>query len=127
MSQTEFYLQDAVKAFTVLAADRALQDRAIESCQQSLQNCMLEERELGLQALGGWSLEEIELHFEKCSLVFSHKQIEYPFIDTQIGLYIKDVDGGWSDRLISIGSYRLLTLLDGTIDDDYLVILTEKS
>jgi hypothetical protein len=119
-------VEEAVQVFADLAGEQGLRDCAVAACREALLNCAVEERELGLQELGGWSIEEIELHFDKCSVVFSHGVLNHPYIDTQIGLYIKDDGGVVFRNLNPIGTYRLITMLDGEINDDYLVIDREK-
>jgi hypothetical protein len=99
-----------------------LRNTALAGCRESLQNCAVEEQALGLPVLSGWAIEEIELHFDRCLAVFSSALLNYPFLDTQIGLYVKDESGA----LRPIGRYRLITRLDGDIIDDYLVIDVEK-
>ncbi len=78
--------------------------------------------------LSGWHESEIELHFRRCALVFDH-WVNGPFVETAFGLYARH-ELGWHcypDGLLDIGSYRLITRLDGTIDDDYFVIAMTRA
>ena len=79
-----------------------------------------EDEALGLKPLHGWDMEFIQLHVDKRSLVFNHGMLSYPYMDTQIGLYVEDPS--YHKNLKPIGHYRLITTLDGKIDDDYFVL-----
>ena len=93
-------------------------EKAIEGASIFLVNSMQEDKELGL--IGRWKLNDIQLYFDKQSLVFKHDVLDYPYIDTQIGLYVADDSKVWFRDLIPIGTYRLITALDGEVVDDYL-------
>jgi hypothetical protein len=95
---------------------------ALEYCREALKNYVQEEKELGIVPLDGYSIDEIQLHFEKMSLVYKHGILDYPSIDTQIGLYVDAPAGIYFRDIDRIGHYRLITTLDGKVDDDYLVI-----
>jgi hypothetical protein len=102
-----------------LAAAQNLRDRALEVYREHL-------REGAGDGLGGWSAEEIEVHFHHCSLAFDHGVLSYPFVDTRLGLYVRDDTGLFFDGLRPIRYFRLITHLDGTVDDTYFVIETNK-
>src|SRR5436305_11754687 len=97
-------------------------EKALENCKVSLANCAEEDKQIGEQPLKGWELEQIRLEFDKQSLVFKHGILSYPYIDTEIGLYVDDPEGIYFRHLKPIGSYRLITTLDGEVNDDYLVL-----
>jgi hypothetical protein len=107
---------DAVAAMLVLAATHELRQRAEAGCRAWLAGAA-EDGELG-----GRTPEEIEVVFERCALVFDHGVLSYPFIETRFGLYFSDSTGVVFRGLWPVGHYRLITLLDGTDDDDYLVL-----
>ena len=109
-----------VSELLALAESQNLRRRADEMCKVWLRSAN-EEGELC-----GWSIEEIELHFERCSLVFEHGILSYPFVETRLGLYVADTTGVFFRGLRPIGHYRLITLLDGTDNDDYFVLDTFK-
>ena len=61
--------------------------------------------------------------FERCALAFDHGVLSYPFVETRLGLYVSDPFGVYfRGGLRPVGHYRLITLLDGTADDDYFVL-----
>ncbi|MEM8641725.1 MAG: hypothetical protein AAGG51_23345 [Cyanobacteria bacterium P01_G01_bin.54] len=110
-----------------LADQQALKMNALQSCHQALKQCILDDREVGEKELGGWLLDEIKLHFDKISLVFEHDILKYPYTDTKIGLYVDDPTSVYLRALKPIGHYRLITLLNGEVEDTYLVIEVEKA
>ena len=79
---------------------------------------MQEDKEIGI--VDQWKLSDIQLIFDKQSLVFKSDVLLYPYVDTQIGLYVAADSKGWLRDLIPIGTYRLITALDGEVVDDYL-------
>jgi hypothetical protein len=102
-------------------------NRAIKLCHESIEACKKEDVKVRETPLNGFELAEIIPRFDKQSLVFSHDVLDYPYIETQIGLYIKDSLLGQFRNLIPIGTYRLITTLDGMVDDDYLEITETKA
>lgn len=76
----------------------------------------------GADVLRGRRPNDIQLHFDNQSLVFKHGVLSYPYIDVQIGLYVADPKGIYFRDLEPIGTYRLIVMLDGEIDDNYLVL-----
>ena len=103
-----------------LAATHDLRRRAEEGCRQWLTTWAAEEG-----GLDGLSIDEIEVHFEKCYLAFEHGVLSYPFIETRFGLFVRDSRQIYFRDLRPVGHYRFITLLDGTVSDDYFVIDTE--
>ncbi len=93
-------------------------EKAIAGGKVFLENSMEEDEKLGLT--GRWQLSDIQLIFDKQSLVFKSDTLDYPYVDTQIGLYIPDDRKVWFRDLMPIGTYRLITALDGEVMDDYL-------
>jgi hypothetical protein len=119
---------DIIRNLEEWSQEQNLIEKAIECCKASLQNCSIEEAELfstmntGAGVLRGRQIDDIQLHFDKQSLVFKHGVLSCPYIDTQIGLYVADPKGLYFRDLEPIGIYRLIVTLDGEIDDDYLVL-----
>lgn len=111
-----------VAALLALAASQDLRARAEAGCRESIRSTLADGDDLR-----GWSVEEIEMHFHNSSLTFDHGILDYPYIDTRLGLYVRDLSGVYFLGLRPIGSYRLITLLDGTDDDDYFVLDTDKN
>ena len=111
-----------VTAAADLASTQNLRDQAFEGCGMWLRDGA----ESGSDGLNGWAIEEIEPHFASCSLVFDHGLLDYPFVDTRLTLHVRDASGSYHRDLRTIGYYRLITLLDGTADDDYFVIDVPK-
>lgn len=111
---------NTVAAMLELANAQDLRQRAEASCRQWLR----------LSAnggdLGGLSLADIQMVFERCALVFDHGILSYPFVETRLGLYVADPTGMYFRGLRPVGHYRLITLLDGTADDDYFVLDEQK-
>ena len=107
---------DAVAAMLALADTHDLRRQAEASCRQCLRSSA-EEGELG-----GLSLADVQVLFERCALVFDHGVLSYPFVETRLGLYVPDPTGVYFRGLRPIGHYRLITLLDGTAVDDYFVL-----
>lgn len=118
--ETEF--KDIIDYLTIWSEKHGLIETAIKSCKKSLENSIKEDQKLCLVALGGFSMDDIHLHFAGQSLVFKHNILEYPFVETTIELCISDVEGVYLLDRKPIGRYRLITKLDGEIDDDYLEI-----
>jgi hypothetical protein len=110
--------EQLVAAVAALAATHDLRRRAFDGCRGWMRQSAGDVR--------GWSPDEIELHFHACSLVFEHGLLSYPFLDTRLGLYVRDDSGVYLDDLRPVGHYRLITRLDGSADDDYFVIDTAK-
>lgn len=115
--------EELVAALAALASQQNLRSQAVEGCDKWLRAGAEE----GADGLGGWAAEEIVPRFASCSLVFEHGILDYPFIETRLELYVQDDSGVCFRDLRPIGYYRLITLLDGTADDDYFVIETSKS
>lgn len=121
-SKENLILLDVLKQLEELSRNQKLIEQALESCKKSLDSCFKEDEEMGFKPLKGWRLEEIKMVFEKQSLVFKHGILSYPYIDTQIGLYVDDSTKIYWNDLCPIGCYRLITHLEGEVDDDYLVL-----
>lgn len=115
-------LLDVLKKLEELSEDQKLIEQTFACCKTGLANCIEEDLEIGIEPLRGWKLDEIKIVFEKQALIFKHGTLSYPYIDTQLGLYVHIPESDYWDDLYQIGTYRLITHPDGTIDDDYLVI-----
>lgn len=99
--------RDVIERLSQLATQQGLLGRAREGCAQWFIN---EPEDIP------YTLDVVRMEFDFQSLVFksalSGRPI-YPYIATQLRLYVGDDE---------IGYYRLITLLDGTDDDDYFVL-----
>ena len=113
--------EQIVAALRALVESQRLRHEAEEGCRTSMKNCAND------GDLEGWSPDEIEIRFERCALVFDHGIWSYPFVETKLGLYVRDPAGYLHDGLFPIGHYRLITLLDGTVIDDYFVLEKDKA
>ncbi len=102
--------------------DHKLVETALASCSEALKNYIQEEEELGFVPLNGYSIDEILFHLDELSLVYNDRLLEYPFIETKIGLYVAAPGMNYFGNEDQIGHYRLITTLDGEVDDDYLEI-----
>ncbi len=71
---------------------------------------------------GGQSIADSGVVFERCALVFDHGVLGYPFVETRLGFYVADPSGLYFRGLRPVGHYQLITLLDGTDDDNYFVL-----
>jgi hypothetical protein len=60
--------------------------------------------------------EEIEARFSSRWLCFEPEIVDYPYIDSRFDLYHQGK---------RIGYYRLISMLDGRIEDDYFVVEDE--
>ncbi len=88
-----------------LAQSQKLVDHAIQSCLAWLDD------EESLPS--GWSPAEIKCEFKSHSLCFEHSLLSYPFVVTHLRLFRNEDE---------VGYYKLITTLDGKVDDDYFVI-----
>ena len=112
-------LEDIVKQLQDWAEERSLIEEAYECCRTFLENNEREDKEAGHTTR--WKLSDIQLRFDRQSLVFKHGIFSHSFVDTQIGLYAAAESKGWFRDLQPTGRYRLITSLDGQVEDDYLI------
>lgn len=107
---------DAVAAIRALADRYDLRQRAALSCHECLRSAAAD------GDLGGLALEDVQAVYERSALVFDHDILGRPFLETRFGLYVADPAAGRFRGLRPVGHYRLITRLDGTDEDDYLVL-----
>lgn len=107
---------DAVAAMLALVDRHDLRRRAEASCRECLHSAATDGDLLGLTSA------DVQAVFERCALVFAHGVLDHPFVETRFGLYVADPEAGWFRGLRPVGHYRLITRLDGTDEDDYLVL-----
>lgn len=107
--------RDTIAALGALANAHDLRLRAEELCQQWLRSSA----EAG--DLGRRSPTDVQVVFERCALVFDHGVLSYPFVETRFGLYVPDPSGIYFCGLRSVDRYRLITRLDGTVDDYFVL------
>jgi hypothetical protein len=103
-----------------------LERLALDGCDLALRNCLRDDIAMGIEPLGGWPIEQIQRRFVKNALVFHYEGWDHVYVETVIGLYVRDpVEAGPKKELPfdwPIGTYRLMTSEDGEFDDDSLVI-----
>ena len=109
-----------------IVSDQQLVEKTLKLCQKSLKDCEEGDIEVEDTPLNGFECKEIQLLFDKQSLVFAHDVLDYNYIETQIGLYVKDRHDIHFRGIIPIGTYRLITTIDGKVEDDYLVFSETK-
>ncbi len=97
-------LRDIVARLTELAGQRDLVGRAKDVCARWLRK---EADQLKLVP------NDVQMQFDSHSLFFHSDLLSYPFIATRLTLSLNNRE---------IGYYRRITLLDGSADDDYLVL-----
>lgn len=119
---------DIVAELLVAAASQRLRERAEEGCCDALARCAIEDADVGEVPLAGFDRVEILVEFGRHALVFKHGTLSYPFVETRIGLFVAAKAPGFYFRdLVPIGCYRLITHLDGEVDDDYLEFTETKA
>ncbi|VTR96258.1 unnamed protein product [Gemmata massiliana] len=101
-----------VATLSALAAAQNLRASAFKGCRTHLTSLTEDEPDY----LQGWSVEEIEPHFRSYSLVLD-ELLGWTYVETQLDLHVPGADLG-----CPIGTYRLITRLDGTVTDDFLTI-----
>lgn len=94
-------IRDIIERLTHLAAEQNLVTAAEEGCAAWFHNH---------GADIPYKLSDVKMEFRSQSLAFRNAMLSYPYIVTHLEMSVD----GWS-----IGHYRLITLLDGTVDDDY--------
>lgn len=97
-----------------LAEQQELASRAIAACKTWLNDNRYRDDDTVL--IAEFAVDDIEFRFDKQSLVFKNRQLDYEYIDTQLGLYVHRASGE-----LQVGHYRLITTLDGEAVDDYLI------
>lgn len=111
---------DAVTAMLSLADRHDLRRRAEASCRDWLNSAAAD------GDLDGVDPADIQTVFERAALVFDHGVLGYPFVETRFGLYVPDPAAGWFRGLRPVGHYRLITRIDGTVEDDYFVLNKQR-
>lgn len=107
-----------VADLTALVSRQSLRGRAFEGCSKWLHDPEND----GPGGLSGRAAGEILPRFKSSSLVFDHGLLSHPFVETRLDLCVRDTSGTALNDLRPVCYYRLITLLDGTVDDDYFVI-----
>jgi hypothetical protein len=59
-----------------------------------------------------YAVSEVSMDFRSHALVFRNAKLSYPYIDTRLDLSFNNRE---------IGHYRLITRLDGSPENDYLI------
>ena len=79
-----------------------IRERTKQSCLRCLHNEPLPRR---------WKPDNFTIKIKSCALVFDHAYFDEPYFETCCTLFNGSED---------VGSYTLMTMLDGTDIDDYL-------
>jgi hypothetical protein len=98
-----------------------LTNRATKNCWKAIHE-LLEENGSDAEMMKAWGVERFEIHLDRNSLVFEHDWYETPWVDTKVGIYVRDDDSCWLRGLIPLGYYSLETTLDGVVRDDWFVL-----
>jgi hypothetical protein len=108
-----------VERLTQLAETRNLAEVAIESCRKFLNEARRESEKVGEVFCGGRDAADLVLKWRRHALVFNHRFIDYPFIESCVDISVPDEV--CFEGLRPIGIYRLITHLEsGQPDDDCL-------
>lgn len=92
-----------VQVLQKAATAQSLSERAMDACKHVLAASELHPL--------GWDIEETHLELKRIAMVFQNTKLGYPYIETTLTI---NVHGN------RVGTYRLITLLNGEVDDDYL-------
>lgn len=102
--------KEVVEYLLDLTLRHKLVEQAIASCDGWFTNNAGE--------IDGWIPQDLEKQFFSHTLVFQRSDWDLIYIDTHLKLLASDGR--------EIGHYRLVSTLDGQIDDDYLVLELSK-
>ena len=58
-----------------------------------------------------FTYEEVQMNFKMQRFAFRHARLSYPYIDTTLTLVVRN---------LQVGTYSLITDLDGSVIDDHL-------
>ncbi len=97
-------LRDIIDRLSQLAVQQDLIEAAKEGCARWFQNHAEDVP---------YEINDIQMQLRSQSLTFRNASLLYPYIKTEIIMFACGED---------IGSYERITLLDGTVDDDYFLI-----
>jgi hypothetical protein len=112
---------ELTERLTRVAATRNLADAAVESCRRSLEAARRESEDVGEVFCGGHRVEDLVLTWWRHALVFSHRILREPYIETSVEIALPDPANMYFEARRPIGSYRLITrLVTGDVEDDYL-------
>ena len=100
------HLQDVIECLQDLAQQQGLREQARGGFRRWYDN------DLDCLPSMATSPDDVVPSFKNQSLCFTHERLSYPYILTTFDLLVDD------DK---VGYYTLVTLLDGTPEDDYLV------
>jgi hypothetical protein len=104
-------LHGIVKHLSEWASERRLVQEAMRGCERWFVN------ESG--TIDGWAVADIRMAFRSQSLCFVSGLLSYPYFVTSLDLF---ASGEETEGFSTIGEYRLITRLDGEVDDDYLIL-----
>jgi hypothetical protein len=107
-----------------LATEQDLKRRALLGAEVALDNCKAVEIELGIVPLGGYDRERISTRVVKHALVFEYDGNEVPYVETIVELFIEGPCNQGNSLPFNrpIGTYRLITLICGAYDGDFLIL-----
>ncbi len=103
-------LQDIVDRLAAWASQHDLTQEAMLGCQKWFAS------EGG--SIDGWAAADIRAVFRSHCLCFTSGLLPYPYVVTQLDLYAPGDE--------EVGYYRLVTTLEGRVEDDYFVIDRSK-
>ncbi len=106
-------------ALQAWSSQHNLIEEAIAGAKIFLHNNEQDEATIGLQPV--FDYRQIIFEMDKQSLVFQGS-LPYPYVDTRIGLFLRNEDGVYYRGLEPVGHYRLITAANGEAVDDYLII-----
>lgn len=112
---------ELVERLIQIAKARGLDAEAIESCRRALEEAHRESEEVGEAFCGGIDIAELILTWRRHALVFGHRLLTCPFIESTVEISVPDPDGVYVEGTRPIGTYRLITDLEsGKAEEDYL-------
>lgn len=107
-----------------LASEHNLVSRALRGTEVALDNWKVCDIEVGIVPLDGSDREKIRARFVKHAFVFEYIERVAPYIETIVELYTEEAPsaGRLSTFDRPIGSYKLITSIQGDDVDDFLIL-----
>ena len=109
--------QAELKKIIAVTQAQKLTETALKYCKISLKNYKKDDPIEFQKVFGELKIGALKLQFKRKALIFENALLDYPYIETTIEIFKKQ-----RNRFYLIGSYRLITKLNGEIADDYLEI-----
>jgi hypothetical protein len=105
------WTEDIIKRLTLFAAEQQLVEKAEEGWRAWFANTD--------GVIDGWRVEELSSQFRSHMLCFKSGLLDYPYITTSVDLF--------GPTGSEVAQYRLITMLNGEVNDDYLEITDHPS